>query len=130
MSLIDLNETPEAKVDILAKGFQKEANQAFKDILLKAEDAVQRFWFRNRDSDGNPSAVAEGDNPEPTGPEMLNAMGTNAQKVIVAAHERVKLVVGVATALGKMDLIDQSKFDVPYDLVWGEDGSLISATLK
>ena len=130
MSLIDISSVEESKAEALAKGFIKETNQAFTDILSKAEDAVQRFWFRNTDEDGNPSAEAQGDNPEPTGPEILTAMGVNAQKVITAAHERVNLVIGVATALGKLDLIDQSKFAVPYDLVWAEDGSLTSATLK
>ena len=131
MNLINIEETKKAEVDVLAEGFIAEVNQYYQNLREGSEDAVQRFWFRNKDQDGNPVAEpVEGGTDYPTGPEILTAMGTNAQKVLLAAHARVELVINVATALGATDEFDATKFEVPFDLVWNADGSLQSATKK
>lgn len=127
MSIFELptQATPPAKV--MADGFLAEGNQVFQAELDRAYDLVQRFWFRNRDAEGNPSATGEA---EPTGPEILTEMGPYAQASMAVAYARVEMLVGIATALGRPELVDLAKLMPPFDLVFAEDGTLASATPK
>lgn len=121
---IEVDNTPQATN--LAKGFLAEANQQFENQLNGVYDAVQRFWYRNRDAEGNPAL--EGD--EPTGVEILQAMGTKAQSVIAVAYARVVMLMTIQQSLGLSGLVDLQRASAPYDLVFNPDGSLLSATLK
>jgi hypothetical protein len=125
MSLYDIVDNSDAAVE-LSKGFLKEANLKFEQNLREAEDLIQRFWYRNRDEQGEPAL--EGD--EPTGIQILQAMGTNAESVMTVAFLRVQMLVQVATALGKPELVDMAKVSSPYELTFNEDGSLNTWTLK
>ena len=129
MSIFQVDQVVEPAAQQLAKGFLAEANQQFDREVAAAYDAVQRFWFRNLDADGNPSPIAQGQTPEPTGPEILEAMGTDAQGIITIAYSRVQMLLNIQTAFG-VNVIDQTKLTSPYDLVFNADGSLQSATLK
>lgn len=125
MSLYEVQENNNKAQD-LAKGFLKEANLKFEQNLREAEDLVQRFWYRNQDEEGNPAL--EGD--EPTGIEILQAMGTNAQSVMQIAGLRVQMLVSIATALGQPELVDLTKVAAPYTLTYNQDGSLETWTLN
>lgn len=127
MSIFELptQATPAAKV--MADGFLAEGNQVFQAELDRAYDLVQRFWYRNRDAEGNPSATGEA---EPTGPEILTEMGPFAQASMAVAYARVQMLVGIATALGKPELVDLAKLTPPFDLTFNPDGSLLAATPK
>ena len=80
MSIFTVDENRDPIAD-MAKGFLKEANQQAEVTINNIYDAVDRFWYRNRDSEGERSPSrhdADGDyagSQEPTGPEMLTAMG-------------------------------------------------------
>jgi len=126
MSLIDIAPDATPKAELLAKGFLEKTNQEFEALLLKAYDDVQAFWYRNKDADGN--GVLEGS--EPTGVEMLTAMGTDAQASYQAATRRAECVIAIAGDLGKPELIDLAKIAAPYDLTFNPDGSLNTATLR
>lgn len=109
----------------LADGFLKETNQKADQNALEAADAIQRFWYRNQDEQGNPSL--EGDNP--TGIEVLQAMGTKAQAFMLVAYARVQMLLTVQQSLG-VQLVDLSEVSSPYDLTFNQDGSLNTWTLK
>lgn len=109
----------------LADGFLKEADLKAEQNALEATDAIQRFWYRNQDEQGNPTL--EGDNP--TGIEVLQAMGTKAQAFMLVAYARVQMLMTVQQSLG-VELVDLSKVSGPYDLTFNPDGSLKSWTLK
>lgn len=114
----------------LADGFLKLANQQFEEQLQQAYTAIDSFWYRNRDADGNPSAVkVDGVSNEPTGPEILQEMGTNAQAVMLVAYARVQMLLSIQTALG-INAVDLSKVAAPYEMTFNPDGSLASATLR
>lgn len=129
MELFDVTDsTPES--ERLAKGFLAIANQQFEEQLNAAYNAVESFWYRNRDADGNPSAVAiDGVSSEPTGPEILQAMGTNAAAVMTVAYARVQMLLSIQQALG-IDAVDLSKVVAPYEMTFNNDGSLAKAELK
>ena len=126
MSLIEIeqDQTPEAVK--LAKGFTLEANQHFENVRDASYDAVDRMWYRNRDANGN--RALEGD--EPTGIEILQAMGTNAGRVYAAATRRAQMVLAIAQDLDRMDLVDLSRIMAPYELTFAQDGSLDTWTLR
>ena len=131
MSLFESDEQSTPAAILLAKGFKSEANQELDRVLASAYDAIARFWFRNVDENGKPSAVRPAENEgEPTGPEILEALGTDAAYLLNPARERVKYAIAATSMFNKTGEIDQQKLYVPYDLVWNEDGSLKSATLK
>ena len=109
-----------------AKGYMLETNQSFEATRDFVYDGIQRFWFRNKDKEGN--GVLEGD--EPSGIEILQAMGTNAEAFLACAYARVVMLVTIATQLGKPDLVDVAKCSAPYDFTFNSDGSLNTWTLK
>ena len=129
MSIFEIPESGPTAAD-LAAGFMKEADQGFQQQLEAAYDAVQRFWFRNKDAAGNPLAIAAAQDPVPTGVEILQAAGPQAQLLMTLAWARVAPLVELATALGRPELIETARLLPPYDLTFGPDGSLLSATLK
>lgn len=135
MSIFTVDENRDPIAD-MAKGFLKEANQQAEVTINNIYDAVDRFWYRNRDSEGERSPSrhdADGDyagSQEPTGPEMLTAMGPAAGAFLALAWARVEMVLAMQTALGRNDLVDMAKILPPYDLEWNPDGSLKTATLK
>lgn len=127
MSIFDLEQQEVDQAKVMADGFLAEGNQTFQAELERAEDLVQRFWYRNRDAEGNPSPTGEA---EPTGPQILEKMGTKAQASMAVAYARVEMLVGIATALGKPELVDLTKLAPPFDLTFNPDGSLQAATPK
>ena len=127
MSIFDVPTEEVNQATVMAKGFLAEGNQVFQAELDRAYDLVERFWYRNKDEEGKPSAVGEA---EPTGPQILEEMGAYAQASMAVAYARVEMLVGIATALGKPELVDLTKLVPPYDLTFNEDGSLASATLR
>ena len=127
MSIFELPTQEVAQAKVMADGFLAEGNQVFQTELERAYDLVQRFWYRNRDAEGNPSATGEA---EPTGPEILTQMGPFAQAGMAVAYARVQMLVGIATALGKPELVDLTKLAPPFDLTFNSDGSLLAATPK
>lgn len=109
-----------------ALGFKARANQKFNHELNEAKDMIQQFWYRNKDANGE--GVLEGD--EPTGIEILQAMGTDAEKIMQVAYERVVMLVNIATLLGQPELINLSELQAPYELTYNADGSLNTWTLR
>lgn len=109
----------------LADGFLKEADFKAEQNVQDIYDGIQRFWYRNKDADGN--GVLEGD--EPTGIETLQAMGTRAEAFLTVAYARVQMIITIQTALG-VELIDLTKASAPYDFTFNADGSLATWTLK
>jgi len=130
MSIFDPQAPSEPEADKLARGFQMEADQIHDSNLLALYNAVERFWFRNKDADGNPIAIAGAD-PQPTGIEILESMGLSAQAFMGVAYSRYQMVSGINSAFG-LDPIDDSRGLPPYDLAFNADGSIDSAnsTLK
>jgi len=126
MAIFDISADTTPEADKLAKGFLAEANAKFDNELNAAYDTVQRFWYRNQDAEGNPSL--EGD--QPTGIEILQAMGTNAKASIDVAFARVQMLLTIEAGLGLSGIVDVSKLQAPYELVFAEDGSLLSYTLR
>jgi hypothetical protein len=49
---------------------------------------------------------------------------------MAVAYARVQMLVGIATALGKPELVDLAKLTPPFDLTFNADGSLLAATPK
>lgn len=127
MSLFEIltDSTPEA--DKLAKGFLAEANAFFDRELANAYDLIPRFWYRNVDANGQPSYSGES---SPTGVEILQAMGTDAEKAMAVAAARAEMLATVATVLGKSELVDLTKLTAPYELTFNEDGSVATATIR
>lgn len=125
MSLFNLptDTTPEA--ELLAKGFLAEANQQFETTKQSIYDGMERFWYRNRDKDSNPSLTGE----IPSGIEVLQAMGTNAKAFMDVAYARVVMLLTIQAGLG-LNEVDMSKIAAPYTLTFAEDGSLESWELK
>lgn len=123
--VFDVTTTGPSAAD-LAKGYMLETNQNFEQIRNSVYDGVERFWYRNKDADGN--GVLEGD--EHSGIEVLQAMGTNAQAFLACAYARVVMLVTIANQLGKPDLVDVTKCAAPYDFTFNPDGSLATWTLK
>lgn len=120
MTLIDVQELPAAERRAL--DFISEANREFNVQRRGAYSAVERFWYAN----GPGELVGS----EPSGVEVLQAMGTNAEAFWTAATQRAVMVIGVATALGKLSEIDMTLISGPYDLTFNDDGSLDQATLR
>lgn len=128
VELIPANEQVVEQLEVLRSGFIKEMNQEFIRQRNGQYDAVQRFWFKNTDADGNPVAQrVEGGTNLPTGPEVLSAMGTAAQAFMATAGLRAQFLIDVATSLGQAELVDASKFGIPFVLTWEDDGRLASA---
>ena len=124
MSIFNIQENgPTAQQ--LAEGFLKEADLKAEQNAIDATDAIQRFWYRNKDEQGNPTL--EGDNP--TGIQVLQAMGTRAQAFMMVAFARVQMLMTVQQSLG-VELVDLSKVSGPYNLTFNQDGSLKTWTLK
>lgn len=126
---VDGDSTPEAA--LLAKGFKVEVNNDFEKQRLECYDAIQRFWFRNLDESGQPIATASPVERHPTGPEILEALGTDAKAVMMAAYIRVTKLQDMVLSLGlDVSLIDASKLRMPYSLTYNDDGSLQQAELE
>jgi len=129
----------------MAKGFMAEANQQAEAMATAVYDGVQRFWYRNVDTEGNPSperhaAIEAKDatentpaveawagSQEPTGLEILAAMGGNAQKFLAVSFARVQMLLTLQAQLG-LSLIDPAKVAGPYELTFNEDGTVKTAT--
>ena len=109
-----------------ATGYMKETNLQFEQTRDAVYDGIQRFWYRNKDAEGN--GVLEGD--EPSGIQILQAMNTNAEAFLACAYARVVMLVTIATQLGKPELVDVTKCAAPYDFTFNPDGSLATWTLK
>ena len=126
MSLIDIipDATPQATK--LADGFIAKTNQVFEEQRQAAYSSVEEFWFRNQDENGDPALTGD----EPSGVEMLQAMGTKAESFWQAASQRAVMVISIATALNKPEEIDLAKISAPYDLTFAPDGSLDTYTLR
>jgi hypothetical protein len=110
---------------LLANGFLTEANQKFEAELNAVYDGIQRFWYRNRDENGNPSLTGS----EPTGVEILQAMGPAAAPFLAVAYARVEMLLGIQQQLG-LDVLDMSKASAPFNFTFNPDGSLATATPK
>lgn len=130
MTIFNVDEIVTPAAEAMGKGFMKEANQNFDSQLSGVYDAIQRFWFRNQDADGNPIAEASKTDPQPTGPEILEALGTNAAAIMSVAYARVVMLVTIATELGLPNVIDQTRLALPYAVTYNPDGSLKSAKLE
>ena len=118
---------PEAKK--LARGFIEGANQRFSRMVNEAYGDIERFWFRNSD-EGKLVAYRPGkDDDVCTGPEILEALGTQAAALMGAAYAEVQMLVQLQISMG-VDVIDMTRINVPYELEWNEDGSLKSAEIK
>ena len=126
MSLIDVTPDATPKATKLAEGFIAKTNQVFEEQRLAAYSAVEEFWYRNQDENGDPALTGD----EPSGLEMLEAMGTKARAFWEAASQRAVMVISIATALGKPEEVDLSKISAPYELTFKSDGSLDTATLR
>lgn len=127
MSIFKTDEIVQPAAQILADGFRAEANIAQASMIKGVYDSVHKFWFRNTKADGSPSATPEGENPQPTGPEILEALGADAAKLLIEAGERAKYVITTMTRNGIK--IDQAKLAIPYVNEFNKDGSLKSSTL-
>ena len=135
MGIFDVQEQGPS-LESTVQGWLKEANTKLDKLIAEIYDDVQRFWYRNKDEDGNPSAVKhdatedwEG-SQEFTGVEFLEAMGSAALSFLSVSYARTEMIVSMSMHLGLGDLLDMQKVLPPYDLEWNEDGSLLSATLK
>lgn len=126
MTIFELQTEASPTAETLAKGFLAEANQAFETHLQATYDIVQRFWFRNRDTNGNPTL--EGD--EPSGVEILMAMGTHAKAVVDISLARVAMLLAIQKNLGRTGMVDIERCSGPYELEFNQDGSLKAATLR
>ena len=126
MPLIDIQQPQINKSEQLAKGFLAEANQHFESTLASIYDSVERLWYRNKDVDGNPAL--EGD--EPSGIEILQAMGPYAGIVLLAAQKRAEMAVQLSHALGKPELVDLRRLSAPYELTFKPTGELDQWTLR
>lgn len=126
MSIFEIptDQTPAAQ--LLAKGFLAEANQAFETQLNAVYDTVDRFWYLNRDAEG----VKQLEGDEPSGLEILTAMGPNAKAVIDIAYARVVMLLTIQAGLGLSGIVDMTKVASPYELTFNPDGSLSTWTLK
>lgn len=122
-------------LETTVQGWLKEANVKLDKLIAEIYDDVQRFWYRNKDANGNPSAVKHdatedwGGSDEWTGPEFLEAMGPAALPFLSVAYARAEMIQTMSAQLG-IDGLDMAKVLPPYDLTWHEDGSLDTATLK
>lgn len=127
---IPTDSTPEAEK--LARGFLAEANAKFEAELNSAYDTIQRFWYRNDpvidEETGESVPQLEGD--KPSGIEILQAMGTNAKASIDVAYARVQMLLNIEAGLGLSGVVDVSRLQAPYNLVFAQDGSLQSYTLR
>lgn len=129
MSIFDRN-TNASPAAALADGFRVEANQHFDTQLDACKDAIARFWYRNTDSDGQPSLDRiSGVSDEPTGLEVLTALGTDARTVMTLAHLRVQMILDIQNALG-LSIVSESDLAGPYDLTFTTDGALDNATRR
>ena len=70
------------------------------------------------------------DSDEPTGPEILEALGVEARPLLAVALARVQMVLSIAGQLKIKDAIDLTKLETPYELTWHENGKLKKADLK
>lgn len=130
MTIFNIEQTIEPAASVLAKGFLAEANQQFEDQLQRAYDSVDRFWRRNKDAKGQPIITASETDPQPTGIEILQAMGPHAQAIIVVAYKRVEMLLGIQAALGLSGIVDVARCLSPYECTFHPDGSLDSYTLR
>lgn len=108
----------------MAKGFTLEAFNEYERTLTAVYDAIERFWFRNRYADGVPSAVGT---DEPTGPEILEALGESAETLLQLAYSRVQFTVSSGQSLDGATAVDPEKLRIPFDCTFNSDGSLKSA---
>lgn len=137
MSIFDLNEPVISKVELAAKEFIREANETFQNQLEASYKAVENFWYMNRDQNWLPSAIKCDPVPglfegsyEPTGPEILTQMGTNAAGIMLVAYKRVEMLLEIEAALGLSGIVDLSRLIPPYTCTYNIDGSLDTATLN
>jgi hypothetical protein len=95
---------------------------------MRMRDALQQdfdqFWYRNRDTDGNRALTG----PDPTGIEILQALGPQALPLMAIAWARVQFVAACAAAVGST--LDVNGLLPPYELTWNSDGSLAGHSLR
>lgn len=125
--VVDTIVKPQAQSN--ADAFKLQANNEVSRVLGDVYRAVESFWFQNKYEDGTPSAEAQGNNPKPTGPEHLEALGTEAFPLLEEARYRAEYVIASLTRRGKLAALDTAKLAVPYETEFNEDGSLKTATL-
>lgn len=123
--IFDLQDTGPS-VQSLSTGFLKEVNLKFDQNLQEAYDGIQRFWYRNKDENGNPSLTGT----EPSGIQLLQAMGNKAEGFLVVAYARVQMLIGIEQALGLSGLVDMSKVAAPYDMTFTAEGALDTYELR
>lgn len=134
MSIFVIGET-RPTAETIAKAWLETGNSQANDLLNRAYTDVQDFWYRNRDQNGNPSLTKHeateewaGSN-EPTGVDLLNAMGQQAGLFIALAWAKVAGIVQSDQQFG-LGLVDYSRLLPPFDLSWNPDGTLLEATPK
>lgn len=127
-------------VETFANGWLQTANAQAQDLLNRSYDDVHQFWFRNRDINGNSSPVKHDPatredgteypgSQEPTGVELLQAMGQQAGLFLGLAWAKVAGIVQ-ADQQYSLGIVDLDKLLPPYELEWNPDGTLKNATLK
>lgn len=107
--------SPSPSAVYLADLFRKYADTEFQHEYQKAKTLIDNFW--NHDS-GH------------TGIDFLQALGTDAEKVVTLASGRVQMLLNAQAAFGRDDLVDLSEVTGPYDLTFNADGSLATWTAK
>lgn len=125
MAIFDIPTPETLAAKLLADGFLAEANQQFESTLQGVYDSVQRFWYRNRDEKGEPALEGE----EPSGIEILQAMGPHAKAAIDVAYARVVMLMTIQAGLG-INVVDLSRCAAPYELKFNAGGSLASWSLR
>ena len=104
----------------IATRLLRQVNNEFDRTVQAQVQAVKQFW--KNDLTESPTG--------PTGVEVLQAMGTNAQAFLGIAYTRVVMMVTIQGILGRDDLVDVASMMPPYDFTFNVDGSLDTATLK
>ena len=126
MTIFELHNDTIPTAENLAKGFLAEANQAFESHLDASYDIIQRFWYRNRDEEGKPALTGA----EPSGIEILKAMGPNAKAVFDIVNARVLMLLRIQSQLNLANVIDVAKIMGPYFISFNEDGTFKEAVLR
>ncbi len=121
MNLIDQtpDSTPEAEKR--ARALERMGNQAFAHLVSTVERFVHATWYANGDGE------LTGD--EPTGEQILQAMGTNAEDNYQDVIDLATALVTIATRRGKASLIPTT-ISGPMDVTFNPDGSVNTVTPK
>jgi cyclopropane fatty-acyl-phospholipid synthase-like methyltransferase len=91
------------------------ANSEFDRLVSQSQSDFNQFW-------------TEFDGVTPI--QVIEAMGTKAQSFFAVAYIRVQMLLQVAQAMGKPELVNEADFLPPYTLTFKADGSLDSAVPK